>query len=444
MEQQRLIASYQEVIECESSAFRSVGYENRHAINLLSDLVGSDIYTIPPSFRWRDLCLGCFPQPWKQIANGFAAYHDATAGAEVAGFSTTSYPHILHNLFGELVMSDSRPQDLPPHVQLIQMGRAHVISRTIYAAAKLGLADQLASGPKSAAELAGPMHVHAPSLHRLMRTLASLGVLTERTEQRFALTDLGEALKTGAPGSARSALMLSGSPWAQSGWDNMIYSIQTGNTGFEKAHGVSFFDYLAQHQDDASLFSEMMVGIHSQEPPAVAAAYDFSIFKTIVDVGGATGNMLAAVLTHHAGPRGILFDRPHVVKDAPVLLDAKGLRDRVTIEPGDFFKSVPNGADAYILSHIIHDWDEDQCLTILGHVRKAMNPAGRLLIVEMVLPPGDTPHPGKMFDMAMLVQMGGQERTEAEYASLLSKAGLRLTQVVPTGSAASIVEAVVA
>jgi O-methyltransferase domain len=151
--------------------------------------------------------------------------------------------------------------------------------------------------------------------------------------------------------------------------------------------------------EDASLFSDMMVGLHNQEPPAVAAAYDFSIFRTIVDVGGATGNMLATVLARHAGPHGILFDRPHVVKDAPGLLDAKGVRDRVKIEPGDFFTSVPAGADAYILSHIIHDWNEDQCLTILGHVRKAMKPASRLLIVEMVLPPGDTPHPGKMLDM---------------------------------------------
>ena len=188
----------------------------------------------------------------------------------------------------------------------------------------------------------------------------------------------------------------------------------------------------------------MMVGIHSQEPDAVAAAYDFSIFSTIVDVGGATGNMLAAVLSHHARPRGILFDRPHVVTDAPALLNAKGVSDRVIIEPGDFFKSVPTGADAYILSHIIHDWDEDQCLNILGNVRRAMNAAGRLLLVEMVLPLGDTPHPGKILDMTMLVSMGGQERTEVEYASLLSKAGFRVTNVVPTSSAASIVEAVTA
>ena len=224
----------------------------------------------------------------------------------------------------------------------------------------------------------------------------------------------------------------------------MLYSVRTGKTGFEKAQGISFFDYLEQHPDDAALFSETMVGFHSEEPPAVAAAYDFSSFKTIVDVGGATGNMLAAVLSSHSGPRGILFDRPHVLQEAPALLDESSVTNRVTIEPGNFFEGVPTGADAYVLSHILHDWNEDQCLTILGHVRNAMNPAGRLLIIEMLIPPGDTPHPGKMLDMAMLVQFGGQERTSAEYGLLLSKAGFRLARVVPTRSAASIVEAVLA
>ena len=341
-------------------------------------------------------------------------------------------------------MADCWSDNVPPHVQLIQMGRAYVVARTVYAAAKLGLADQLGTGPKSAADLAGPMHVHAPSLHRLMRTLASIGILTEQTGRRFGLTDLGEALKTGAPGSARSSVLISGSPAFQSGWDNLVYSVQTGNPGFEKAHGITYFDYLAQHPEYASLFSEMMVGLHSQEPSAVAAAYDFSIFKTIVDVGGATGNMLATVLARHSGPRGILFDRPHVVQDAPALLDAKGVSNRVTIEPGNFFESVPAWADAYILSHILHDWNEDQCLMILDRVHKAMNAAAHLLIVEMVIPPGDAPHPGKMLDMTMLVQMGGQERTADEYEILLSKGGFRLTQVIPTSSAASILEAVIA
>src|SRR5262249_46380713 len=249
-----------------------------------------------------------------------------------------------------------------------------------------------------------PLQAHSPSLHRLMRTLASLGILTELPEQRFALTTLGEALKTGAPGSARSAVMFGGGPAAQSGWNDMGYSVQSGKPGFDKAHGMGLFDYLAQHPSDASLFSEMMVGIHNQEPSAVAEAYDFSVFGTIVDVGGASGNLLATVLARHPAPRGILFDRPHVVSDAPALLKSKGVSDRVTIEPGDFFQRVPDGADAYVLSHIIHDWNEDQNLTILGHVRKAIPPSGRLLIVEMVLAAGDAPHPGKILDMVMLSQ----------------------------------------
>jgi O-methyltransferase domain len=161
-----------------------------------------------------------------------------------------------------------------------------------------------------------------------------------------------------------------------------------------------------------------------------------------VDVGGATGNLLAAILSRHPGPRGVLFDLPHVVRDAPALLQARGVADRVSIEPGSFFETVPKGGDAYILSHVIHDWSEAQCLTILGHVRKAMQPSGRLLIVEMVLPAGDAPHPGKLLDIMMLLGPGGQERTEAEYAELLGKAGFRLTRVVPTASPVGIVEAV--
>jgi O-methyltransferase domain/Dimerisation domain len=341
-------------------------------------------------------------------------------------------------------MDDSQraPQGLPPHVQLIQMGTGYWVSAIVYAAAKLGVADLLAAGPKSAAELAGPAGVHAPSLHRLMRTLASLGILTEGEAQRFALTPLGEALKTGAPGSARGTLIAFGNPPFWRAFEEIAYSVETGKTGFEKAMGLPVFDYLARHPEEASYFSEAMVGFHGGEPPAVAAAYDFSPFKTVVDVGGATGNLLAAILSRHAGPRGVLFDRPHVVRDAPALLKARGVSERVTVEAGDFFTTVPAGGDAYLFSHIIHDWNEDQCLTILGHCRKAIKPDGKLLIVEMVLPAGDTPHPGKVLDIVMLVVPGGQERTEAEHASLLGKAGFRLTRVVPTASAVSVVEAV--
>src|SRR5262249_15745210 len=194
-------------------------------------------------------------------------------------------------------------------------------------------------------------------------------------------------------------------------------SLETGKPGFDKAFGTSFFEYLSQHPDEASDFSEAMVGFHSAEPSTVARAYDFSRFKTIVDVGGATGNMLAAILSTHTGPRAVLFDRPDVVKDGPPFLKGRGVDERVTIVAGDFFETVPSGGDAYLLSHVIHDWNEDQCLTILGHCRRVIKREGRLLIVETVLPAGDTPHQGKIQDMVMLVFPGGQERTEVEYGS---------------------------
>lgn len=336
---------------------------------------------------------------------------------------------------------DAASKALPPHARLIQMGAASWVSAVLYAAAKLAIADHLSAGPKSAVELAATTRTHAPSLHRLMRTLAGLGILTEKDAQRFALTPLGEALESGAPGSARATLIAFCGPAFWHSWEEILYSLETGKTGFEKACGMPLFEYLAQHPEEASYFSEAMVGFHGAEPPAVATAYDFSAIKTIVDVGGATGNMLAAILSNHPTLQGILYDRPHVVGDAPALLEARGVDARVTIEPGDFFERVPAGGDAYLLSHIIHDWNEDQCLTILGHCRDVIKPDGRLLIVETVLPTGDTPHQGKVQDMVMLVVPGGQERTEAEYASLLGKARFRLSRVIPTESVVSIVEA---
>jgi O-methyltransferase domain/Dimerisation domain len=340
--------------------------------------------------------------------------------------------------------NDSNTDTAPPHAQLVQMAMAFWTSRTIYVAAKLSIADHLAAGPKSADELAGPTGTHAPSLYRVMRTLASLSILTEDTAHRFSLTPLGEALQTGAPGSARATILTLAGDWAWRGWEHMLYSVETGKSGFEKSLGMPMFDWLAKHPQDASLFSETMIGVHGAEPAAVSAAYDFSGFTTIVDVGGATGNLLTTILGSYPGTRGILFDLAHVIRDAPALIQGRGLEERVAIEGGSFFETVPSGGDAYLLSHIIHDWSEEQCLVILGNCRRAMNPSGRILVVEMVLPDGDTPHPGKIIDMGMLVAPGGQERTEEEYGTLLSKAGLRLTRVVPTESAVSVVEAALA
>jgi hypothetical protein len=338
----------------------------------------------------------------------------------------------------------STPEAPPPHAQLIQMGTAYWVSRLVHLAAELCLADHLAQGPQTADVLAGVTRTHAPSLYRVMRTLASIGVLTEDAEHRFGLTPLGEALKTDAPGSARASILTLGGDYVARAWEQLSYSVQTGKPGFDKAHGAPIFDWLAAHPREASLFGETMIGFHGAEPAAVAAAYDFSGLSTVVDVGGGTGNLITTILGKQSGPRGVHFDLPHVVPEASALIQSRRLTERVTMQSGSFFESVPAGGDAYLLSHVIHDWNEEQCSTILGNCRRAMKPGSRLLIIEMVLPPGDAPHPGKLLDMMMLVGPGGQERTAEEYRVLLGKSGFRLTRVIPTASAVSIVEAEIA
>jgi len=324
---------------------------------------------------------------------------------------------------------------------MIRMGTAYWLSSLVYTAAKINLADHLANGPQSAVGLAGATRTHPRALHRFMRTLASFGILAQNDDQTFTLTELGATLKKDAPGAARSTVLTMASPWAWQSFGEFEYSLQTGKPAMDKVSGMNIFEFLAQRPEEAAMFSESMVGIHGGEPPAVAAAYDFSAVGTIVDVGGATGNMLAHILSRYPQPKGVLFDRPHVVTEAPALLRAKGVADRVTIVEGNFFESVPQGGDAYILSHIIHDWTEGQCQTILGNCRKAMKQGAKLLIVEFVLPEGNTPHFGKLVDMVMLTLPGGEERTANEYRTLLEAAGFRMTRVVPTASDVSIVEA---
>ncbi|HTV04696.1 MAG TPA: methyltransferase [Acidobacteriaceae bacterium] len=328
----------------------------------------------------------------------------------------------------------------PPEVQVAEILISQLAGRLVHLAAALKLPDHLADGPRSAEELASHTATYAPALYRVMRTLASLGFFTEDAEHRFSLLPLGAVLKSGTPSYAVAVAF--GGEMTMRGLDEFLYSVQTGKAGFERAYGAPLFDWLGTHPEEAALYSQAMVGFNGMEPPAIAAAYDFSVFRTIADLGGSTGNMLATILTRHPGPQGILFDLPHVVEKAPALLQQRGVADRIRIEAGSFFECVPVGADAYILSHVIHDWNHEQCLTILGNCRRAMNSNSRLLLAEMVLPEGDTPHPGKMLDMVMLIMPGGEERTALQYGALLDEAGFRMTRVVPTASPVSIVEAV--
>jgi len=332
-----------------------------------------------------------------------------------------------------------QPGALPPEGQIAQILLGQVVPRLVYVAAALKLPDFLADGPKEAEEVAAETATDPAALYRVMRSMAAIGLLSEDAQHRFSLQPLGAVLKSGTPSHA-AALILGGDLLTRS-LDHFVYSVRTGKPGFDAAFGKPMFEWLGENTADANLFNLTMVGFHGLEPAAVAAAYDFSGFGTVADVGGSTGNMLATILERYEGPKGILFDLPHVVKDASALFAKRGLTERVRIEAGSFFETAPKGADAYLLSHVIHDWDPQQCQTILGNVRRSMAQNGRLLLVEMVLPEGNVPHPGKFLDMVMLTTPGGEERTPSQYETLLDQAGFRMTRVVPTASAVSVVEA---
>ena len=325
----------------------------------------------------------------------------------------------------------------------MQMATGHFLSRLVYAAAKLGIADHLADGPRAAAEIAGATGCDAHALHRFLRTLTNFEIVTMSDDGRFTLTPIGEALKSGAPGFARSAVLTMGGPVGWKSWEHIEYSLQTGLPAAEHAFGKPLFDLFAEDPEAGERFSETMIAVHGAEPPSVAAAYDFSTARTVVDVGGASGNMLAHILTRPAGPRGVLFDLPQATAGAPALLKARGVDDRVTIEHGSFFDRVPAGGDIYLLSHVVHDWNDAQCLRLFANLRQAMTPASRLLLIELVLRDSGAPGFGSA-DMTMMVLTGGAERTAREYAALLARAGLKMTRVLPTTTSPSIVEAVLA
>ena len=327
--------------------------------------------------------------------------------------------------------------------RLMEMTIAHWAGELLLQAAVMNLADKFdGDEPRTAKGLAAEYGMLHRPMYRYLRALTGIGLLSFAGNDSFRLTDLGAALRTGAPGSSRSAVIALIGDMVKPAWKEFDHGLFTGDTGFEKAHGMGLFEYNRANPDIAKLFSETMVGFHGREPPAVAEAYDFSGIGSLVDVGGATGNMIGHVLSRHPDVKGVLYDLPHVVADAPSLLERHGVADRVEILSGSFFEGVPKGHDAYLLSHIIHDWDDSENATILKNIHGAMKPDGKLLIVEMVLPEGDEPHMGKMLDMMMMLVPGGEERTPSEYAELLEPNGFRVTRVVPTDSAVSVVEAV--
>lgn len=332
-------------------------------------------------------------------------------------------------------------QESPAQVKLMQMSMGFTVTFLLRAAAQLCLADHLAESPKTAEQLAAINNTHAPALYRLLRTLASNGIFSEDEVHRFSLTPLAEPLRSNVPGSVRTSILSITGDLFILPWSKLLYSVQTGKPSFDKHFGVPFFDHLTGDPEEASMFADLLIGVNSADAPAVAAAYDFSSYANVADIGGATGHILATVLASHPGPRGTLFDLAHNQSAATELIQSRGMAERITFVSGSFFESIPTGCDLYMLSHVIHDWSEEQCLIILANCHRAMSPGSRLLIIEMVLPEGNAFHPGKVLDISMLTLAGGQERTEPEYRTLLEKAGFKINRVIPTNSPVSIVEA---
>jgi hypothetical protein len=330
----------------------------------------------------------------------------------------------------------SSPQQ---HLNQLICGYWH--SQCVYVAAKLGIADLLAKGPQSVDDLAQKAGAHRPSLFRVLRALASLGVFAEEPGQRFRLTSAAEPLRRDVPGSQWAMAVMMGEEHFRA-WGELLYSVRTGKIGFDKVFRRPVFEFLSQNPEQAATFDKAMVGVHGRETSAMLDAYDFSPFASVADIGGGNGTTLSGILKRHPAIHGTLFDLPGVIQRAGASVEAAGLSNRIHLVAGDFFESVPAGADAYVLRHIIHDWEEDKAIRILTNVRQVLGEKGRVLVVESVIPPGNEPFFGKLLDVTMLVIPGGQERTAEEYGDLFGKAGLRLVRIVPTATEVSLIEGV--
>ncbi|PWG12178.1 methyltransferase [Streptomyces sp. V2] len=332
--------------------------------------------------------------------------------------------------------------ELPLPVQVLQIITAGWLAQAVSATAELGVADTLADGPRTVAEIAAATDTHAPSLYRLLRAGADIGLFTEHDDKVFELTPLGDTLRTDSPASLRNFAIWTGLPAERYAWAGLADAVRTGHTAFPEVLGKSVWDYLHDHPDVLGVFDRAMTEASRQIIAPVVAAYDFGRFGTVVDAGGGRGALLAAVLASAPGARGILYDRPEVIASAGQPLRDAGVAERAELVAGDFFESVPGGADAVIFSNILHDWDDEQSRRILVNAREALAEGGHVLLVEAVLPDRPRPSPTvSLMDLDMLVVAGGQQRTAAEFAALLADAGLKLTRIVPGGHC-SVVEAV--
>jgi len=328
-----------------------------------------------------------------------------------------------------------------PHSQIMELGSGYRVAACIYVTTKLKIADLLAGGPRPVSELAGKAKVNEGALYRVLRAIASIGVFREESPRTFANTPLSETMRD-IPGSSRDTLLFLADPLHFRVFAELLHSVETGGTAFKKTTGMDPFEFFRQDEEENRAFNAAMTSISAQMVPSAIAAYDFGESGTLADIGGGHGMLLAMILQKHRGLRGIVYDLPHVVEGAKARIESLGLTSRCAIVGGDFFESVPV-ADSYVMKSIIHDWDEPRAIAILKNCASAMRgPSGRVILIEMVVAPGNDPNPGKWIDIEMLAMAGGRERTEAEYEELFAKAGLRLSRVVRAPSPFGVIEAV--
>jgi hypothetical protein len=323
--------------------------------------------------------------------------------------------------------------------QLTRMMAAAALPRAICTLGELGVADHIQAGvPQSAAKLARATGAHEDSLYRVMRFTASYGVFRETGDRAFDHTPLSAALRTDAEGSFRPATQMFHRIFP--GWEGLHHAVVTGGSSFEKVFGMPMFEHIGLNPEIGPIFDAGMTAFHGHETAAMLDAYDFSDIETLADVGGGNGSLLTAVLQRYPRLKGILYDLGHVAGRAREAIQAQGLESRCSVIEGSFFESIPQGADAYLMRHVIHDWTDEQSIQILRHCRKAVPAHGRLLIVEFHVSPANEPSVGKDADMIMMAYPGGKERTPEEYGALFEQSGFRLSGVTRTRSAVSVVE----
>ena len=309
----------------------------------------------------------------------------------------------------------------------------HWVSQAIHVLVRLGIPDHLAAGPRSATELAATTSAHEQSLYRVLRAIASIGLLNELPDRRFALTELGETLRSDVPGSMAGWAAFVGRPYVWKVWGRLYDGVMTGEHAFRLEHGTGPWEYRQSHPEEVGIFNRAMNSMTGSISPAVISGYDFSTAKTVVDVGGGGGLLLTEILKANPGARGILFDLPATVEDARVFVAGSGVGERCELVPGDFFKAVPPGADLYLLKSILHDWYDAEAAAILKTIRIAAQPGSVLLVIEQILAGPNEGAPAKFSDINMMVAAGGQERTHEEWEKLFSRAGWRLDEVRPAG-----------